>query len=159
MENKKVRVVSKLDNRVSVNVPDIHFSRAWPAAGASVNIDVETLEELMYDPGFKNMIEMGILYIEDMDVKKELGIEPEDATEPVNVIVLSDKEKQQLLTTYSVGGFTEKVRKLSRVQREELCNYAIDHKIIDVEKARILKEACGRDIIRAIELNEQDKEG
>ena len=158
MENK-VRVVSKIGNKVIVNVPDIRFSRVWPAAGASVNIDREVLEELMYDTGFRNMIEMGILYIEDLEVKKELGLEPEDATEPVNIIVLSDKEKQQLLTTYSLGGFKAKVAKLSRTQCEELCNYAIDNKLIDVDKAAVLKEACGRDILRAISLNEQDKEG
>ena len=73
MENK-VRVVSKVGNKVIVSVPDIRFSRVWPAAGASVNIDREVLEDLMYDTGFRNMIEMGILYIEDLEVKKELLI-------------------------------------------------------------------------------------
>lgn len=157
MENK-VRVVSKVGNKVTVNVPDIRFSRTWPAAGAVVNIDKETLEDLMYDIGFRNMIDMGILYIEDMETKKELGLEPEDATEPVNIIVLSDKDKKNYMTTLSLVGFKDKIKKLSQTQLEELCNYAIDNKLIDVDKCKLLKEACGRDIMQAVRLNELDKE-
>ena len=44
------------------------------------------------------MIDSGMLYIEDMAVKKELGLEPEDAKEPVNIIVLSDKEMRHYIT-------------------------------------------------------------
>ena len=157
MENK-VRVVSKVGNKVTVNVPDIRFSRTWPAAGAVVNIDKEILEDLMYDIGFRNMIDMGILYIEDMETKKELGLEPEDATEPVNIIVLSDKDKKNYMTTLSLVGFKDKIKKLSQTQLEELCNYAIDNKLIDVDKCKLLKEACGRDIMQAVRLNELDKE-
>ena len=157
MENK-VRVVSKVGNKVTVNVPDIRFSRTWPAAGAVVNIDKEVLEDLMYDIGFRNMIDMGILYIEDMETKKELGLEPEDATEPVNIIVLSDKDKKNYMTTLSLVGFKDKIKKLSQTQLEELCNYAIDNKLIDVDKCKLLKEACGRDIMQAVRLNELDKE-
>lgn len=157
MENK-VRVVSKVGNKVTVSVPDIRFSRTWAAAGAVVNIDKEILEDLMYDIGFRNMIDMGILYIEDMETKKELGLEPEDATEPVNIIVLSDKDKKNYMTTLSLVGFKDKIKKLSQTQLEELCNYAIDNKLIDVDKCKLLKEACGRDIMQAVRLNELDKE-
>lgn len=155
----KVKVVSTLRNKVSVNVPDLRFSRAWPAAGASVSIEKETLEELMYDVGFKNMIESGILYIEDMPTKIELGLEPEDATEPVNIIVLSDRDKRYYLTQLSLVGFKDKVKKLSRAQLEELCDYAIQNRLIDIEKDEILQQVCGRDIVNAVRLEKQNQEG
>ena len=130
----KVKVISTLKNRVTVNVPDIRFSRTWPTAGASVNIDKDTLEELMYDAGFANMVKMGILFIEDMEFKKEMGLEPEDATEPVNLILLNDKEKRYYLTGISLVGFKDKLKKLSKNQIEELADYAIKNKLVDIEK-------------------------
>ena len=154
----KIKVISTLKNRVTVDVPDIRFSRTWPTAGASVNIDKDTLEELMYDAGFANMIKMGILFIEDMDFKKEIGLEPEDATEPVNLILLNDKEKKYYLTGLSLVGFKDKLKKLSKNQIEELADYAIQNKLVDIEKCKVIKEACGRDVVRAIQLLEADKE-
>lgn len=159
-EEKKdrVKVISTLKNKVTVNVPDIRFSRTWASAGMAINIDRETLNDLMYDPGFANMIKMGILYIEDMEVKKDLGLEPEDATEPVNLILLTDKEKRYYLGELSLVGFKDKMKKLSRNQVEELADFAIKNKIVDIDKSKVIKEACGRDIIRAIQLMEQDQE-
>lgn len=154
----KVKVISTLKNRVTVDVPDIRFSRTWPTAGASVNIDKDTLEELMYDAGFANMVKMGILFIEDMEFKKEMGLEPEDATEPVNLILLNDKEKRYYLTGLSLVGFKDKLKKLSKNQIEELADYAIQNKLVDIEKCKVIKEACGRDVVRAIQLLEADKE-
>ena len=112
----------------------------------------------MFDPGFHNMLTMGMLYIEDMEVKKELDLEPQDAVEPVNIIVLNDKQKRQYLTELSLVGFKDKVKKLGRTQLEELADYAIDHRLLDVDKCNVLKEACGRDVINAVRLNEQNKE-
>ena len=154
----KVKVVSTVPQKVTVNMPDIRFSRTWPAKGAAVSIEKDTLNDLMYDIGFQNMISSGILYIEDMEVKKDLGLEPEDAKEPINIIVLSDKDKRTYLTTLSLIGFKEKIKKLSKDQLEQLCDFAIDNKLADIDKAKVLKEACGRDIIQAIRLNEEDKE-
>ena len=127
-------------------------------AGSSVSVDKEVLEDLMYDIGFRNMIESGMLYIQDMETKKELGLEPEDAVEPVNIIVLSDKDKKYYLTELSLVGFKDKIKKLSRPQLENLCDYAIKNRIMDVDKCKVLKEACGRDIINAVRLSEQNTE-
>lgn len=154
----KVKVISTLKNVVVVTAPELHFERRWHSAGAAVSIPRDILEELMYDVGFHNMIEQGILYIEDMEVKKDLGIEPEDATEPVNIILLTDKEKKYYLTELSLVGFKDKIKKLSKNQIEELADFAIKNKLVDIEKCKILEELCGRKILRAIELLEQDKE-
>jgi len=155
---EKVKVVSQVNHEVSVNIPDLRFRRSWPARGSSVSIEREILDDMMFDVGFKNMITAGILYIEDLDVKKDMGLEPEDATEPQNIIVLSEKDKQYYWTGLSLVGFKDKIKKLSKPQLEELADYAIDNKIMNVEKNKVIKEACGRDVIKAVQLLEQDKE-
>ena len=45
----------------------------------------------MFDPAFSNMVREGYLYIEDLDVKKEIGIEPEDAEKPTHIL-MDEKE-------------------------------------------------------------------
>ena len=76
----KVKVISQYNGRCGIDNSDLRISRRWPARGSYVTIDKEVLEELMYDPAFKNMVDEGYLYIEDLKLKKELGIEPEEAT-------------------------------------------------------------------------------
>ena len=158
MENKKVKIVNMTNGPISVKIPAASLQREWMSHGASVNVDSDKLEEMMYDIGFKYMIDTGMLYIEDMDVKINLGIEPEGATAPVNVIVLSEADKKRYMTAMPIKEFKIQIAKLNREQLGLLCDYAIANKYTDFEKAKALKEHTGRDIIQTIRLSEQNKE-
>ena len=116
-------------------------------------IDKELLENLMYDNGVEYMFQTGMLYIEDMEVKKEMGLEPEDATEPVNIIVLSDKDMKRYLTVMPVAEFKQKIATLSTEQKKNLVDFAVENEIMNIEKSEILKEATSLDSIKMIELN------
>lgn len=158
MENKKVKIVNMTNGPISVKIPAASFQREWMSHGASVNVDSDKLEEMMYDIGFKYMIDTGMLYIEDMDVKINLGIEPEGAIAPVNVIVLNETDKKRYMTAMPIKEFKIQITKLSHEQLGLLCDYAIANKYTDFEKAKALKELTGRDIIQTIRLSEQNKE-
>lgn len=155
----KVKVVSQTRGLVSISLPYIPFKAQWRTSGATVEIEKETLEQIMFEPGVKYMFDQGMLYIEDMEAKKELGIEPEDAKEPVNVIVLNDKQRRQYWVNLSLTDFKKKVDELSREQVELLADYAIENKLVDVDKCDFMQEKCGRDIMTAIRLNKADEEG
>lgn len=156
---EKIRVISKHQGPVSVNISDLRFKREWPNKGASVLIEKETLEEMMYDSGFKYMIDTGMLYIEDLEVKKELGLEPEDATEPVNIIVLSDNDMKRMMTAMPQFEFDAKLKTLNYEQMLALADFAIKNELGDFGKCDAIKKACGKDILTAIRLNREDKEG
>jgi uncharacterized protein Smg (DUF494 family) len=158
MEKERVKIISQHNGPVSVIVPELRFSREWMSKGATIPVERETLEELMYDPGFKYMIDTGMLYIEDMQVKKDLGIEPEDAEEPVNIIILTDKEKERMMTVLPLIEFKIKLKTLNYEQLQDLADFAIRHELSDFQKAEEIKKACGKDIINAIRLNREDKE-
>lgn len=158
MEKERVKIISQHNGPVSVIVPELRFSREWMSKGATIPVEKETLEELMYDPGFKYMIDTGMLYIEDMQVKKDLGIEPEDAEEPVNIIILTDKEKERMMTVLPLIEFKIKLKTLNYEQLQDLADFAIRHELSDFQKAEEIKKACGKDIINAIRLNREDKE-
>lgn len=147
----KVKVISQFNGRCGIDNHDLHISRRWPARGSYVTFDKNIVEELMYDPAFKNMIEEGILYIEDMEVKKELGIEPEDATEP-RIIYLSDKELERYWKIMPFAQFKLEVKKLTTMQISSLADYAITHgNDGDIQKANYLSEISGRNILKGIE--------
>lgn len=156
---EKIRVISKHQGPVSVNISDLRFKREWPNKGASVLIEKEALEEMMYDSGFKYMIDTGMLYIEDLEVKKELGLEPEDATEPVNIIVLSDNDMKRMMTAMPQFEFDAKLKTLNYEQMLALADFAIKNELGDFGKCDAIKKACGKDILTAIKLNREDKEG
>lgn len=156
---EKIRVVSKHQGPISVNISDLRFKREWPNKGASIPIEREALEEMMYDSGFKYMIDTGMLYIEDLEVKKELGLEPEDATEPVNIIVLSDNDMKRMMTAMPQFEFDAKLKTLNYEQMLALADFAIKNELGDFGKCDAIKKACGKDILTAIRLNREDKEG
>lgn len=154
----KVKLTSQNQGPLSVRIPDLHFAREWPNKGASVKVDRELLEDMMYDPGFKYMIDTGLLYIEDMEVKKELGLEPEDATEPINIIVLSENDMRRMMTAMPIFEFTNKLKTLNYEQLLNLSDFAIKNELGDYQKCEAIKKACGKDVLTAIRLNREDKE-
>ena len=155
---KKVKVVNLISSRVNISVPESNVRFVWERKGAVRTIPLEKLEELMYNPGVEALFSQGVLGIKDMDVKKELGLEPEDAEEPVNIITLNDQQRKRYLTVMPLPEFKENVKKLSVDQIRELAQYAIDNEIMDYDKSEIINKLCGTDIIGTIQLNKADKE-
>lgn len=155
MEDEKIKITNTADHRVGVNVPELRFNRKWASKGSSVKISRSIVEELLYDPGFRYMIDNGILYIEDLATKKELELEPEDVKAPKNIIVLTDGQKKNYLTTMSLKAFKEKVETLSDEQVNALADFAIEHNYLDVDKNKILKQRTGKDILQAVRLKEE----
>jgi len=157
MDNK-VKVKNLISSRVVLVSNDQRLRRVWEKKGAVKTIPFEQLEEAMYEPGVEALFRDGILGIDDMEIKIALGLEPEGAAEPVNVIVLSDEQRKRYMTVLPVNEFKQKVKELSGEQIEELARYAIQNKLMDVEKSAILKKMCGIDVIKVIELNHADEE-
>lgn len=155
---EKIKIISKHNGPVTVVMPELRFSREWMNKGASVSVEKETLEELLYDNGFRYMIDTGMLYIEDLEIKKELGLEPEDAKEPVNIILLTDAEKKRMMTVLPLIEFKAKLKTLGYEQLQDLADYAIENELGDYQKSEAIKAVCGKDILTAIRLNREDKE-
>lgn len=155
--DKKVKVKNLVSQRVVLSLPELRLRRVWEKKGAVMLIPYEQLEEAMYSPGVENMFKEGILGIDDMEIKIALGLEEEGATEPTNIIILSDQELKRYLTVMPAFEFKEKVKDLPRQQVMELVNYAIANEIANFEKSEILKQYTGIDVISAIKLNRDDK--
>ena len=155
----KVKVISTFDGRCGIDNADLHISRRWPARGSSVMLDKSIVEELMYDDAFKHMVEDGTLYIEDFEFKKELGIEPENATSPT-IIYLNEKELERYWKIMPLAQFKVEVKKLKKAQVDSLVDYAISHGDDgSIPKANYLTEISGRNVLKGIELKKSLEEG
>ena len=153
----KITITNMINAQVGITLPDIHFKHTWEKRGDKFTVSHDIFESMMYNNGARNMFRKGILYTENMEVKKEFGLEPEDAEEPVNIIVLNEAQMKRYLTVLPYYEFKENLSKVSREQILLLAQYAIDNKIMaDVEKATYLKERTGISIYKAIEENQKD---
>lgn len=158
MEKEMVTVVSTVNGVVGIYLPDLRFRKEWTKKGQRQKIDKELLQDIMYDSGSEYMFRTGMLYIEDMEVKKELGLEPEEAVEPVNVIVLDEKQLQRYLTVMPINDFRENVKKLSIEQAKNLVDYAVQKETITFDKAEFLEKITGLNAMSMIQLNRKNKE-
>ena len=158
MEKEMVTVISTVNGVVGIYLPDLRFKKEWTRKGQRQKIDKELLQDIMYDPGSEYMFRTGMLYIEAMDIKKEIGLEPEEATEPVNIIILDEQQLHRYLTVMPLHEFKENVKKLSIEQAKNLVDYAVQKETITFDKAEFLEKITGLNAMSMIQLNRKNKE-
>lgn len=158
MAERMVVLKSMVNGTVSVNYPQYGINRRWSKMGQPIPVPFAIVEQCLYENGFRRMIDSGILYIESMEDKIELGLEPADAEKPENIIVLNEKEIEDLLRNAKLEEFIERTRNIPRAQMDNLIDYAIQHEIVIMDKANYIKELTGRDILAAVSRKQQVEE-
>ena len=154
----KVKVICASNGRCVINSRELNVRRIWRGRGDVVVFSREDVEKLMYDAAFSNMVREGYLYIEDMDVKKEIGVEPEDATVPT-IILLDDKTLDRFWRLMPLSQFKVESKSLTKAQLTMLAKYAIAHgEDGSIDKANYLSSISGYQILKGIELEKQSKE-
>ena len=154
---EKMIMVKNMENAiVGVMKPELGFRRKWQKRGQTIGIPMEMMEQLLFDTGFKNLIDTGILYIESLEDKIALGLEPEGAKEPENIIVLNDKQMENYWNNVPISVFKREVSNLLKTQVDILVAYGIEHNYTNVEKCAFLKELTGKDILKAIAMKQDE---
>lgn len=156
--NQKVLIKNLTEGRVGINLPDLRLNRIWEQKGAVKPIDFEILAQAIYDPGVENLFKQGILYIEDMEAKIALGLEPEEAKKPQNILVMTDQDRVKFLTVSTINEFKKVLSDYPLAQIEELARFAIEREFTDINKCSLLKKITGIDVIKVIQMNKLDKE-
>ena len=156
---RMVKVISTVDRQVIINRPELNIRRMWTAKNQAQWIPFDIVYNLYFTVGFQNLINDGILYIPDMKDKKDLGIEPEDAEYPVNVIVLDDAQMKKLFSReVNKQDFVQTLAHLPMSQANALVDYAVKNECVDSEKIAYLKELTGRDVVQIIAKKRQSEE-
>ena len=148
MENM-VNIKSTVKALVSINVPTLNLRRSWPKKGAIQKIPFDILEQAYFEPGVEYLFKTGVLYIEDMEVKRALGLEDPEAEAPTAIIDLTDDYMKKLLTATPLKDFREEVEKLSHEQIKELVQFAVEIGVTDYHRCKLLQEKTGFDVMKA----------
>ena len=91
--NERVIVTSMVSGRIGLVLPRMHINKVWPKKGTKLPVEKDILREAIYEPGVEYLFKQGLLYIDDMDFKIELGLESEEAKKPgaeLNIQLLKD---------------------------------------------------------------------
>ena len=151
----KVMVMSMIGGTISV--PSLG-RKVWSKKGQKLMISKEALREAIYEPGVEYMFKNGMLYIEDMDFKIELGLEEDGAKVPTQIIPMDEKYLNRVLKLMPVAEMKKAIDNMTESQKQELIDYAVSQRDVQLDRVRVVSEKCGIDVLKAIELNIQKEE-
>ena len=152
--NEKIKVTSHVNGIVGVSLTSRSFRREWRAKNQSIVIPYEVLEEAIYDPGFRNMIDQGILSIDNLEAAIELGLEPDCVTKPVNHVVYDDTELRRLLNVATANDFEEALKVMPAEAGRALADMAISTRLRDGNKINLIKKYQNIDVNKAMLLEQ-----
>lgn len=159
MADNKIAIKSMINAQVGVNLREINRRFNWPRKGAVVKVSRDDFDVMFYDIGFTNMVKAGVLFIEDMELKKEIGLEPEDANAPVNLIELSDNYIKRLVTVMPINEFKTVIKGLSDAQHHEIAAYMVqNNSILSIDRINAMKEITGIDVMQGIRMKNANDE-
>ena len=156
--NDKVFVTSMVKGIVSINRPECRLVKTWPKKGAKLPVEKEALRQAIYEPGVEYMFRNGMLYIDDMDFKIELGLEEEGAQVPTNIIPVDEKYLERVLKRMPVAEMKMVIREMSSTHKAELVEYAAEQNDIQMDRIAAIKEITGIDLFKVIDLKRQKGE-
>lgn len=159
--DRQVKITSMVNGYIRLYDEDLRLSRVFEKKGAVKPVNFDILAEAIFNPGIEYFFKQGMLYIENKQDRIDLGLESvevddeghEETIVPAP-IALTDAQRKRYLTVMSMDDFKAKVAELPYEQLHELVAFAIETKDVKYEKAKLLKELTGIDIMKAIELND-----
>lgn len=156
--NRMVRLKSTSTSTVVVSQPSYGIRRVFPNKGSVQAIPFEIMEQLLWSEGFRNLINTGILYIDNMQDKIDLGLEDEGTTQPTRIKIFTDEQILTLLKIKSFDDFRKELATVTIDQAHAVVDYAVKNQIIDSQKVDYLKEITGRDVIKIIARKKEEAE-
>jgi hypothetical protein len=104
------------------------------------------------------MFKQGLLYIDDMDFKIELGLEEEGTKTPTNVIPMDEKYMARVLKLMPIAEMKKAIGAMNDNQKRELIDFASEQNDISFDRMDVIKKLTGIDVVKVIELKRSKEE-
>ena len=150
--NERVMVTSMVSGRIGLVLPRLHINKVWPKKNTKLPVEKEVLREAIYEPGVEYMFKQGLLYIDDMDFKIELGLEEEGTKAPTNVIPMDEKYMSRVLKLMPIAEMKKAISAMNDNQKRELIDFASEQNDISFDRMDVIKKLTGIDVVKVIEL-------
>lgn len=155
---RKIKITNNSNQYVVLSDRSLNFKAVFERRGVTRLVDLEILQQMIYNAGVEILFKQGVLVIEDMEAKIELGLEPEGAKEPVNIITLNDAQKKRHLTVSPMKEFKELIDKMPLEQVKELARFAIANELVgNMEKVDYLQSKTNINILKGIQTIREEK--
>lgn len=155
---RKIKITNNSNQYVVLSDRSLNFKAVFERRGVTRLVDLEILQQMIYSAGVEILFKQGVLVIDDMEVKIELGLEPEGAKEPVNIITLTDAQKRRHLTVSPMNEFKELIDKMPLEQVKELARFAIANELVgNMEKVDYLQSKTNINILKGIQTIREEK--
>jgi hypothetical protein len=141
-----------VSGRIGLVLPRLHINKVWPKKGTKLPVEKEVLREAIYEPGVEYMFKQGLLYIDDMDFKIELGLEEEGTKAPTNVIPMDEKYMSRVLKLMPIAEMKKAISAMNDNQKRELIDFASEQNDISFDRMDVIKKLTGIDVVKVIEL-------
>lgn len=158
MNDDKVMVTSMVNGQVGLHLPQLRYNRVWPTKGTRIPVSKDLLREAIYEPGVEYIFKNGILYIDDMDFKIELGLESEETKVPTQIIPMDDKYLNRVLKLMPISDMKEAISKMNSNQKEELILYATKQNDISLDRIGVIDKLCNTNILKTMQLIKSKEE-
>lgn len=156
--NDKVIVTSMVNGLISINRPEHRLVRVWPKKGTKLPVEKDALREAIFEPGVEYMFKNGMLYIDNMAFKIELGLEEEGTEEPTAIVPVDEKYLERVLKRMPLTEMKAAIRAMNDEQKHEMLDYASEQDDIKMDRIYAIKEITGADLFKVIELKKQREE-
>lgn len=156
--NERVMVTSMVSGRIGLVLPRLHINKVWPKKGTKLPVEKDVLREAIYEPGVEYMFKQGLLYIDDMDFKIELGLEEEGTKAPTNVIPMDEKYMSRVLKLMPIAEMKKAIGAMNDNQKRELIDFASEQNDISFDRMDVIKKLTGIDVVKVIELKRSKEE-
>ena len=143
---RKVLLKNLSNSMVTYNIPNRHVSRQL-LPYSSIQVPFDEIQEGLYQQGIKVLFAEGILATENIRDAIELDLEVGKGivnTEPV--------DKQEIISKLngSNGELFKFLKTASPTVKENVALLAIEHRIVDAGKVKIIKDTTGTNVLAAI---------
>lgn len=154
---EKVKIISYAGDPIRINLPELRVNRLFEKHGQSFLFDADTVEEMFYYPSVEKLFTTGLFYLDNKELRIKLGLEEENGTVAETVTApVSDTSILTYLKAKPINEFKKYVETLPIEQQLRFVDVAVKNKIVDYEKSMLLKELTGKDIMKVIQLNEEE---
>lgn len=156
--NERVMVTSMVSGRIGLVLPRLHINKVWPKKNTKLPVEKDVLREAIYEPGVEYMFKQGLLYIDDMDFKIELGLEEEGTKAPTNVIPMDEKYMSRVLKLMPIAEMKKAISAMNDNQKRELIDFASEQNDISFDRMDVIKKLTGIDVVEVIKLKRSKEE-
>lgn len=151
---RMVKVTNLSSARVTYNLPNLSVVRMF-LPGVTIEIPFDEIRQSLYEYGIRSMYSDGTLYVADEKAAVELGLRVGQG-----IVEADPVTPQEILTKLKTSGSVA-LRKFfesaSAVTKETAGKLAVENRIVDPAKVKVIEEFTGVNVINALQRQEEMK--